>query len=188
MERLLQVRCVAVRVTHISIFSGRYGLRRSSSYLVLRPPDGGDQQVMLPLPELERPATLTQAAVRQRRGLQRDDFFVGSQSLQQVRATHFPLRVTDAAVWQWLRAAEQTGGGPGDGLLRLDLFGHLTPRRHIASQSAPSSANLTRAYVAVRGRFASAVRGFRWLACSPLRAWTPLSSQTCLQRNPLSQR
>lgn len=133
MERLLRVRSLAVRVTHISIFSGRYGLRRSGSYLVLRPPANNgdcDEQVMLPLPELERPATLTRSAARQRQGLQRDDFFVGSQSLQQrVRATTFPVRVTDAMVWQWLRAAEQRSG---DGLLRLDLFGHLTPRRHSA--------------------------------------------------------
>lgn len=165
MDKLQSAKCLSITLNHMFVYSGRYGVRRHCSRLLIRPPRGcfipenEPEAVILDLPELlgrnlREVKQFAETSVKgkisnasnsgginvkgarnanyipeggsgkpsKRRaatGVGPDAFFVGGIDLQ--RTVLFPLdAITDRTLQSWL-------SGDGEGCIRVELLGHITP-------------------------------------------------------------
>ena len=165
MNKLQKAKCLSITLNHMFIYSGRYGVRRHCSRLLIRPPRGcfipenEPEAIIIDLPELlgrnlrevnqsaeildkkKMPNALRSGRTgikgtrnasyipegetgksskrRAATGVGPDACFVGGIDLQ--RTVLFPLEaINDRTLQSWL-------SGDGEGCIRIELQGHITP-------------------------------------------------------------
>ena len=132
---LEKVKILSFTISDISVYSARFGLRKESSYLVIRCPAGctieenylqdhtvpssdNTQVVTLDLTERD---PLGQVVSNRRKNMLRD-YFVGSKKLN--IHTKWNICISDALLSDWLHAADSP---PISSLIHIDVYSYLLP-------------------------------------------------------------